>query len=327
MKTKKILLGTLLVLILSALYHDIYELFPNTITSFFFPIDESIWEHNKMILLAFITWAILEKISMKSSKNSLFKNLVACVTTIILVLTIFTPVFSGFVIEKFSYSMLFTILSIEAIIIIIISSQIKSFYVDDKKVNLKSYFSEIKKYSHLSNIYKCMFFRRISLQGAITDLLPVLLFLKIGSELSVGGYNSMFAIISIVSLSFLKLINKKNIHKKFYILFAIFIFISSIFLIFNTSFITLLIYYILMNSLGSVLESESCSVVYDAINVDKLSQYKREHQITFNIYMLFGQVISYSFALFLYTYFYNANILSIAICIMMFFSIIAAIIL
>ena len=93
MKTKKILLGTLVVLILSALYHDIYELFPNTITSFFFPIDESIWEHNKMILLAFITWAILEKISIKSSKNSLFKNLVACVTTIILVLTIFTPVF------------------------------------------------------------------------------------------------------------------------------------------------------------------------------------------------------------------------------------------
>ena len=84
------------------------------------------------------------------------------------------------------------------------------------------------------------------------------------------------------------------------------------------------VYYILMNSLGSVLESESCSVVYDAINVDELSQYKREHQITFNIYMLFGQIISYSFALILYTYFYNANILSIAISIMMFFSIVAA---
>ena len=79
-----------------------------------------------------------------------------------------------------------------------------------------------------------------------------------------------------------------------------------------------------MNSLGSVIESESCSVVYDAINVDKLSKYKREHQITFNIYMIFGQIISYSFALILYTYFYNANILSIAISIMMFFSILAA---
>lgn len=262
---------------------------------------------------------------MGSNSHKTMSNFLANVNILDYLATIFTPVFSGFIIEKFSYSMLFIILSIEAIIIIIISSQIKSFYVDDKKVNLKSYFSEIKKYSHLSNIYKCMFFRRISLQGAITDLLPVLLFLKIGSELSVGRYNSMFAIISIVSLSILKLINKKNKHKKFYILFAIFIFISSLFLVFNTSFITLLIYYMLMNSLGSVLESESCSVVYDAINIDKLSQYKREHQITFNIYMLFGQVISYSFALFLYTYFYNANILSIAICIMMLFSIMAAI--
>ena len=81
----------------------------------------------------------------------------------------------------------------------------------------------------------------------------------------------------------------------------------------------------LMNSLGSIIESESCSVVYDSINVDKLSKYKREHQITFNIYMLFGQIISYGFALILYTYFYNANILSIAICIMMFFSIISCI--
>ena len=116
---------------------------------------------------------------------------------------------------------------------------------------------------------------------------------------------------------------KKNIQKKFYIPFAIFIFISSIFLVFNTSFITLLIYYILINSLGSVLESESCSVVYEAINVDNLSQYKREHQITFNVYMLFGQIISYGLALIIYSY--NANILSIAISVMMFFLILAAI--
>lgn len=40
--------------------------------------------------------------------------------------------------------------------------------------------------------------------------------------------------------------------------------------------------------------------------------------------MLFGQIISYCFALILYTYFYKANILSIAIRIMMFFSIMAA---
>ena len=82
----------------------------------------------------------------------------------------------------------------------------------------------------------------------------------------------------------------------------------------------MLIYYILLNSLGTIIESESCSVLYESINVDDLNQYKREHHIFFDIYMLIGQSISYSFALILYQYFYSANILTIAICIMMFFS-------
>ena len=104
--------------------------------------------------------------------------------------TIFTPVLSGFIIERFSYYMLFVTLSIEALLIIVLSSKIKSFYVTDKKVNLKEFVIKKKNYPHLSNIYKCMFFRRISLQGAVTDLLPILLFLKTGSELRIGGFNT-----------------------------------------------------------------------------------------------------------------------------------------
>ena len=95
-------------------------------------------------------------------------------------------------------------------------------------------------------------------------------------------------------------------------------------IIFNTSLTSLLIYYILINSLGAILESESRSVVYSSINIDDLNKYSREHQIIFNLYMLFGQTISYAFALILYEYFYKASILSIAISIMMFFSMIAA---
>ena len=266
-----------------------------------------------------------EIIIMGSNNSKTMSNFLANINILDYLATIFTPIFSGFVIEKFSYNILFIILSIEALLIIIISSRFRTFYVDEKELNMKSFFLKIKDYNHLSNIYKCMFFRRISLQGAITDLLPILLFLKVGSELSVGGYNSLFAVISIVSLTLLKIINRKNIKKRFYVPFATLIFISSLFLIFSTNLISLLIYYILINSLGSILESESCSIVYSSINIDELSQYKREHQITYNIYMLFGQIISYGFALILYTHFYNANILSIAISIMMFFSIAAAI--
>ena len=121
--------------------------------------------------------------------------------------------------------------------------------------------------------------------------------------------NSLFAALSIISLQLLKLINKKNIEKKFYPYMAIIIFISSVLLVYNANFVTLMIYYILMNTLGTIIESEACSSVYAVINNDNLSKYKKEHIFTFNIYMTIGQVISYSLVYILYNYFYNVNIL------------------
>ena len=121
------------------------------------------------------------------------------------------------------------------------------------------------------------------------------------------------------------MINNTNINKTFYPYLSISIFISSLLVVFNTSFIALMIYYILMYSFGSIIESESCSYVYSAIKVDGLEKYKKEHIMTINIYMVIGQIISYSLVFILYNYFYNVNILSIAISILMFFLIIATI--
>lgn len=239
--------------------------------------------------------------------------------------TILTPIFSGFIIEKFSYNILFIILAIEAIIVILTSTRITKFYIEDKKLNLKEFWNKAKKYNHMKDIYKCMFYRRISAQGAITDLLPIILFLKLNSELSVGTYNSIFAILSICALSLLKLANKKNIKKKFYTPFAILIFITTLLLVFAPSFTTIMIYYVCMNTFAVVIESESCSVVYEAINIKELSKYNREHDIVFNVYMFLGQVISYSLTYILYTYFYNANILSVVVSILMFFLIISCV--
>ena len=178
--------------------------------------------------------------------------------------------------------MLFVILGLETLLIIILASKIKDFTIHDNKMNLRIFWEKAKDKKHLKDIYKCMFFRRISSQGAITELLPIVLFLRLG-------------------------------------------FISSIFVVFNASFATLVIYYILMNSFGIIIESESCSAVYAAIKTDNLEEYRKEHIMTFNIYMFVGQLISYSLVYILYNYFYNVNILSITIAILMFFLIIATI--
>ena len=265
-----------------------------------------------------------EMIIMGSNNKKTMSNFLANVNILSSLATILTPIFSGFIIESFSYNMLFVILGLEALIIIIISTKLKDFYIADRKLDLKGFYHKIKKYPHIKDIYNCMFFRRISSQGVITDLLPVILFLRLNSELSVGAYNTLFAILSIFALSLLKIVNKKNKSKKFYVPISILIFIASVILVYYPSFTTLMLYYIFMNTLGTVIESESCSIVYASIDNKELKEYNREHDIFFNIYMLIGQVISYSVAYVLYTYFYNVNILSIIVSISMFFLIVSA---
>ena len=266
-----------------------------------------------------------ELIIIGSNTNKSMSSYLANLNILENITAILTPMFSGFIIEKFSYNVLFITLGLETLLIIAISMKIKDFTVQDSKMKIKEFWKIAKEKTHLKDIYKCMFFRRISSQGAMTELLPIVLFLRLGTEMSFGSYNALFAVISIISLQILKIINSKKVNKKFYPYMAIIIFISSLLVVFNASFATLLIYYILMNSFGTIIESESCSAIYSAIKVDNLEQYRKEHMMVFNIYMFVGQVISYSLVYVLYNYFYNVNILSISISILMFFLIIATI--
>ena len=266
-----------------------------------------------------------ELIIIGSNTNKSMSSYLANLNILENITAILTPMFSGFIIEKFSYNVLFITLGLETLLIIAISMKIKDFTVQDSKMKIKEFWKIAKEKTHLKDIYKCMFFRRISSQGAMTELLPIVLFLRLGTEMSFGSYNTLFAVISIISLQILKIINSKKVNKKFYPYMAIIIFVSSLLVVFNSSFVTLLIYYILMNSFGTIIESESCSAIYSSIKVDNLEQYRKEHMMVFNIYMFLGQVISYSLVYVLYNYFYNVNILSISISILMFFLIIATI--
>lgn len=266
-----------------------------------------------------------ELIVIGSNNNATMSSFIANINILSSISTILTPIFSGFIIQNFSYYALFVILIFETLIIILISFRIKDFTVSNKKLEMKKFLKKIKNQKYIHNIYKCMFYRRISSQGAMTELLPIILFLRLGTEMNLGMYNSLFAVLSIVSLQILKIINKKQLKKAFYPYLAIIIFISSLLVVYNSSFITLLMYYIFMNSLGTIIESESCSVVYSAIETKDLIQYKKEHILTYNIYMTIGQIISYTLVYVLYNYFYDINILSVVVSVLMFFLIISTI--
>ncbi len=52
-------LGVPFIFILGSLLHFAYDLFPNILVSLFAPINESIWEHTKLIFFPTILWYVL----------------------------------------------------------------------------------------------------------------------------------------------------------------------------------------------------------------------------------------------------------------------------
>ena len=127
-------ISVLLIFLLSALFHFIYDWFPNFFTSLFFPVNESIGEHNKIIVGSFLFWAIIEKIYYKKKKNVIFAESISSLVCMILVMLIFTPVY--LYILKTNDNMIVTF---GIFILAIIISQIVSY-----KLLQKEYYSKLE---------------------------------------------------------------------------------------------------------------------------------------------------------------------------------------
>lgn len=102
---KNILVSSIIIFGLGFLYHGIYDIVPCILTSIFFPVNESVFEHNKIILTSYITLYIISKFYFKSDNKSL---LFATFCGMLLCMILETSIF-GFIyiyILKFKESMI-----------------------------------------------------------------------------------------------------------------------------------------------------------------------------------------------------------------------------
>lgn len=98
MTLKKIkIIDVIFVFVLSFLWHFAYDLIPNNFTALFFPVNESIWEHMKIIYFTLIIGSLLEILLAKRFKIKLNNKLIEMVTKscvgVIFYLIIFIPVY------------------------------------------------------------------------------------------------------------------------------------------------------------------------------------------------------------------------------------------
>ena len=127
-KTLKIL-GTIIAFAFCFALHFLYEKFPNFITSIFAPVNESIWEHMKILFGSIMLSSVVQKIIViktnSETKNICFSNFIGALCSIPIFLIIFLPIYS--VIGK---NMFITIL---IMLITLIISQIISYKIMNQK--------------------------------------------------------------------------------------------------------------------------------------------------------------------------------------------------
>ena len=85
------------IFIISFLAHFMYDLFPNVITSFFFPVNESIWEHMKILFTSTMIYGLFDYLIMKKFNikynNLLLELFITSFLNVIIYLIIYIPIY------------------------------------------------------------------------------------------------------------------------------------------------------------------------------------------------------------------------------------------
>lgn len=134
MNIKKItIISTIAIFLLSSLSHFVYDWFPNIFTSIFFPVNESIWEHTKMIFTTMMFWGLVEYfiISNHGKKNFATALVVGTIITIIFLIATFTPIY--YMMNK-QENMIITLI---IYFISIVVGQIVSYFILKQKKDFK----------------------------------------------------------------------------------------------------------------------------------------------------------------------------------------------
>ena len=126
------------IFILTFILHFAYDILPNSISAIFFPVNESIWEHQKLLFTSVIFYGIIDYIILQKFKikyNNFFTSLFISAFTIVpIFLILYLPFF-----YKIGPKM---ILNFIIMFIAIIISQVISYYIlkarDYNKLNIVS---------------------------------------------------------------------------------------------------------------------------------------------------------------------------------------------
>lgn len=99
MNLKKLkFIAVITIFLLSFITHNLYDWFPSSFTAIFFPVNESIWEHQKMIFTTILIWGVIEYLIMRrthlNKTNLISSTVISAIANIIIFLIIYMPIYA-----------------------------------------------------------------------------------------------------------------------------------------------------------------------------------------------------------------------------------------
>ena len=99
MSLKKLkIISIIIAFVLCFPIHFIYDLFPNFISSIFAPVNESIWEHMKILFTSIVITGVIQKIIVKKKNlnfnNVCISNVTSGILSIPIYLIMFIPIYN-----------------------------------------------------------------------------------------------------------------------------------------------------------------------------------------------------------------------------------------
>ena len=114
-KIKLKILGTIIAFILTFILHNLYTNIPNIITSIIVPVNESIWEHMKLLFTSILISGVIQKLIVKYKKldinNVCISNFTGAITSIIIFLIVYLPIYN-LIGKDFTITIIIMLLSI-----------------------------------------------------------------------------------------------------------------------------------------------------------------------------------------------------------------------
>lgn len=269
-------------------------------------------------------YVVYEVTLIRSTKTQSLSSYVAGINILGGMITLIAPLVMGYTITNFSWHVVFILMLIDAIASAVIATKV-DFSVIDNGFHPVKFWKKAFKNKTMRNAYFIFYLKRLSgSDGVLEYLLPVVLFLALGTEFSIGNYDSLFSVVYIIMLEIVRVLNKKGMAKKFYVPLALLMLISAANMVADFSTFSILLFYFTMKTGGALIALEGSSMIYTVINKEKLSNYTREHHFTWNLFLSLGNLTGIAIAYIIYNNFYSQEVFASVILVLMIFFVIQA---